>query len=82
MSYSVFGIAVFVIGLLIAVYGANMELKIVEDAMHPETSNTEYLQKILSSGYAFSIGLLIFGGILMIVGSVSIVKNRRSENHS
>lgn len=72
----------FVIGLLIAVYGASMELAIVEDAMSPETNNTEYLQKILSSGYAFSIGLMAFGGILMIVGSISIVKNRRSENNS
>lgn len=76
MTYPVFGIVVFVVGFLIALYGTSMELAIVEDAMSPNTDSLEYLQKVQSSGYAFSIGLMAFGGVLMIIGSVSIVKNR------
>lgn len=81
MSYLV-GTGLIIIGLIILVGGANMELQIIQEADRTSTDALDYMKKLESSDYAFSIGLMAVGGALMIGGAFSIAKNRRGNNYS
>lgn len=82
MSYLLFGVGLIVIGIIIVIGGSNTAYQAYLKAEQYLPDTLEYFEAVQSSEYPFGIGLMAFGGTMMIAGAFSIHKHRNSNNNS